>query len=180
MSRSIQMVLIWSFIIGGCMALGYAYKDGMSIWHVVKQQEHSTGKMKLWMRAYAGLKPVGARWEKTFSPRDEVVDFLSVAKPLALESDGLTTNTDKLSIEATGKKGWGKEAKLGLVPVCVGSNGGGLRVHADDIDALFSGLEAFASRKDTRIGRVTFSSHDPKTLVIFNACLLMRSGGNNG
>lgn len=177
MSQVVRLTILWAFVLAGLMALGYAYKDGSSIWHVVSQQEHSTGKMRLWMRAYAGLKPVGKRWDETFSPRSEVIDYLSAAKPLNLESDGLTTNTDKLSIEANGKKGWEKEAKLGLVPVCVGSDGGGLRVHADDIDALFSGLEAFAGRKDTRIGRVTFSSQHPGTLVIFNACILMRSGG---
>ncbi|MCD5327911.1 hypothetical protein ACFFU8_09245 [Chromobacterium piscinae] len=138
-------------------------------------QQAATQRLAQWQAQYKELAPSQVRWKNTFAPADDVKDQYRLIQLLNIQQYGLQMPMDSFTvndikpIEFNGQK-------LGLYKVCIGNTGGNqLNFVAQDYQTLLAAAKQLAQRQDLRLDKLTVQAGTAPTMVVYNACLLVRS-----
>lgn len=157
-------------------------KQGLNSYQVLAEkalaQEAVTQSVQLWKQSYLALTGAVKQWSNDYHREDSVQDLISLYQVVDFAQYGLQVETDSLAlnkVEPVLKEGM----EIGLTKICLTSSVSGgspsLEVKAPNYQALFSGLNALANRKDIFIATIEVEGAKPTPVArLGEFCVLMR------
>lgn len=176
-SRSRRVAIIGSLIVAALLVY-QGVRGYQAFTAKAREQEAITESLDKWSRSYLALGESRIRWVKSYKKEDTVQDILSVVRLAQLESYGLLTNPDLVTVTKAEQVADGG-APIGLTRICIGTgsgDGGGLLVQAPSYDALLGGIEQLVKRPDVSLGNITLHGDKPIPVAkLGDFCLLLRN-----
>lgn len=172
-----------SMIVGIAFAVVFILltpKSWSNLSDVHSRQVSANLKLIEWKEAYQALLPVNERWNKAFPDGHAAKDIVSLYRLIDLHQHGLLADVDKVAQSESSEvliNGY----QVGLQRLCVSTEGNVMKIGADSIKELRSGLRGLAGRHDIDMGEMIFSldSQTSKPLIeISGLCLKVRVDGS--
>lgn len=179
MRKLVRFMVLLAFVSSGILAW-QGFEAWLALGKKADEQLALIDKINHWhdeMKKYAA---VPAQWNATFGARSDLKDIASVAQAIGLRDAGLIAPDESIRLkDRIGDKATQDAinglATLGLAAICVDSSNNGVKVQAGSFDALISGIDKIARRKDLIFDRVQLISEtEVPTGFIGNLCLLTR------
>lgn len=172
-----------SLVVGVAMAgalLALTPKSWDAIGQIKDRQVSSNLRLAEWKDAYHALLPVNDRWVKVYPDGRKAKDVVSLYRLIDLKRHKLIADIDRVSQSASSDV-LVNGSQVGLQRLCVASDGASMRVSANSIKELRSGLQGLSERPDIDMGEIVFSfdkeSSKPVAQVT-GLCLKVRIDGS--
>lgn len=171
-----------SLVVGVALAgvfLALTPKSWTAIGAIKDRQVTANVRLAEWKDAYHALLPVNARWAKTYPDGRKAKDIVSLYRLIDLKRHNLIAEMDKITQLASSDV-LVNGVPVGLQRLCVGSEGAVMRLDANSIKELRSGLRDLSERHDIDMGELTFSfdaTTSKPTARVAGLCLKVRTDG---